>query len=56
MVVDADGDDERDVIDVDFDDFYVRGSRRCAALAYALTGSAADSADLIQDAFSTAFR
>ena len=44
------------LIDVSFDDFYSRGYRRCAALAYALTGSASNGDDLVQEAFSIAFR
>ena len=56
VVIDADGGEQRGLIDVDFDDFYSRGYRRCAALAYALTGSAADGDDLVQEAFSIAYR
>ena len=56
MVIHADGGDEPGLIDVDFDDFYARGYRRCAALAYALTGSAVDGDDLVQEAFSIAYR
>jgi RNA polymerase sigma-70 factor (ECF subfamily) len=44
------------VIDVDFDAFYLRAYRRCAALAYALTGSPTDSADLVQEAFAVCYR
>jgi RNA polymerase sigma-70 factor (ECF subfamily) len=44
------------LLDVDFDDFYARGYRRCAALAYALTRSPNDAEDLVQDAFSIAYR
>ena len=56
MVIHADGGDEPGLIDVDFDDFYARGYRRCAALAYVLTGSAVDGDDLVQEAFSIAYR
>jgi RNA polymerase sigma-70 factor, ECF subfamily len=56
MVIHADGGDEPGLIDVDFDDFYSRGYRRCCALGYVLTGSAVDAADLVQEAFSTAYR
>jgi RNA polymerase sigma-70 factor, ECF subfamily len=56
MVTYADGGDEPGLIGVDFDDFYVRGYRRCAALGYVLTGSAVDADDLVQDAFATAYR
>ena len=56
VVINADGGEERGLIDVDFDDFYSRGYRRCAAFAYALTGSAADGDDLGQEAFSIAYR
>jgi RNA polymerase sigma-70 factor, ECF subfamily len=56
MVLHADNGDEPGLIDVDFDDFYSRGYRRCAALGYVLTGSSADADDLVQEAFSTAFR
>jgi RNA polymerase sigma-70 factor (ECF subfamily) len=56
MVIHADGGDEPGLIDVDFDEFYSRGYRRCCALGYVLTGSAADADDLVQEAFSTAFR
>ncbi|MGZ4762272.1 MAG: SigE family RNA polymerase sigma factor [Ilumatobacteraceae bacterium] len=55
-VIYADGGDEPGVIEADFDDFYARGYRKCAALAYALTGSASDGDDLVQEAFTTAFR
>jgi RNA polymerase sigma-70 factor (ECF subfamily) len=48
--------DGSELIDVDFDDFYARGHRRYAAMAFALTGSVADSDDLVQEAFSTAYR
>jgi RNA polymerase sigma-70 factor, ECF subfamily len=56
MVTYADGGDEPGLMSVDFDDFYSRGYRRCAALGYVLTGSAVDADDLVQDAFSTAYR
>jgi RNA polymerase sigma-70 factor (ECF subfamily) len=56
MVIHADNGDEPQLIDVDFDDFYVRGYRRCMALGYVLTGSAVDADDLVQEAFSTAYR
>jgi RNA polymerase sigma-70 factor, ECF subfamily len=56
MVLHADNGDEPGLIDVDFDDFYSRGYRRCAALGYVLTGSASDSDDLVQEAFATAYR
>jgi RNA polymerase sigma-70 factor (ECF subfamily) len=56
MVIHADGDDEPRVIAVDFDDFYASGYRKCAALAYALTGSASDADDLVQESFATAYR
>ena len=56
MVTFADGGDEPGVVSVDFDDFYSRGYRRCAALGYVLTGSAVDADDLVQEAFSTAYR
>jgi RNA polymerase sigma-70 factor (ECF subfamily) len=56
MVLRADNGDEPGLIDVDFDDFYSRGYRRCTALGFVLTGSAADADDLVQDAFSTAYR
>ena len=39
-----------------FDDFYSRGYRRCAALAFVLTGSTVDADDLVQDAFSITYR
>jgi hypothetical protein len=55
MVIHAEG-DEPGLIDVDFDDFYSRGHRRCAGLACVLTGSAVDGDDLVQEAFSTAYR
>ena len=55
-MIHADGGDEPGLIDVNFDDFYSRGYRRCAALAYALTGSASDGDDLVQEAFATAYR
>ena len=56
MVIHADSGDEPGLIDVDFDDFYSRGYRRCMALGYVLTGSAVDADDLVQEAFSTAYR
>jgi RNA polymerase sigma-70 factor (ECF subfamily) len=56
MVLHADNGDEPGLIDVDFDDFYSRGYRRCTALGYVLTGSASDADDLVQEAFSTAYR
>jgi RNA polymerase sigma-70 factor, ECF subfamily len=56
MVIHADGGDEPGLIDVDFDEFYSRGYRRCSALGYVLTGSAADADDLVQEAFSIAYR
>jgi RNA polymerase sigma-70 factor, ECF subfamily len=56
MVIHADNGDEPSLIDVDFDDFYTRGYRRCTALGYALTGSVVDADDLVQEAFSTAYR
>jgi DNA-directed RNA polymerase specialized sigma24 family protein len=56
MVIHADGGDEPGLIDVDFDDFYSRGYRRCCALGYVLTGSPPDADDLVQEAFSTAYR
>src|SRR3954464_12402368 len=56
MVIHADDGDEPLLIDVDFDDFNSRGYRRGAALAYVLTGSMVDADDLVQDAFSTAYR
>ena len=56
MVIHADGGDEPVLLDVDFDDFFSRSYRRCAALGYVLTGSASDADDLVQDAFSTAYR
>ena len=56
MVIHADNGDEPGLIDVDFDDFYQRGYRRCVALGYVLAGSAADADDLVQDAFSIAYR
>jgi RNA polymerase sigma-70 factor (sigma-E family) len=56
MVIHADGGDEPGLIDVDFDDFYSRGYRRCCALAYVLLGSSVDADDLVQEAFSTAYR
>ena len=56
MVMHANSGDEPGLIDVDFDDFYSRGYRRCIALGYVLTGSSVDANDLVQDAFSTAYR
>src|SRR3954449_12772836 len=56
MVTYADGGDEPGLLSVVFAEFYPRGYRRCAALGYVLTGSAADADDLVQDAFSTAYR
>src|SRR3954462_11183321 len=56
MVIHADGGDEPVVVAVDFDDFYGRGYRKCAALGFALTGSVADADDLVQEAFATAYR
>ncbi|MEY2525104.1 MAG: polymerase sigma-70 factor, subfamily [Ilumatobacteraceae bacterium] len=56
MVIHANSGDEPGLIDVDFDDLYSRGYRRCIALGYVLTGSAVDANDLVQDAFSTAYR
>lgn len=56
MVIHADGGDEPGLIDVDFNEFYSRGYRRCSALGYVLTGSAVDADDLVQEAFSTAYR
>jgi RNA polymerase sigma-70 factor (ECF subfamily) len=56
MVIHANSGDEPGLVDVDFEDFYSRGYRRCIALGYALTGSPVDANDLVQDAFSTAFR
>jgi RNA polymerase sigma-70 factor, ECF subfamily len=56
MVLHADNGDEPGLIDVDFDDFYSRGYRRCVALGYVLTGSASDADDLVQEAFATAYR
>jgi RNA polymerase sigma-70 factor (ECF subfamily) len=56
MVIHPDAGDEPGLIDVDFDDFYNRGYRRCCALGYVLTGSVADADDLVQDAFCTAYR
>jgi RNA polymerase sigma-70 factor, ECF subfamily len=56
MVLHADNGDEPGLIDVDFDEFYSRGYRRCTALGYVLTGSAVDADDLVQEAFSTAYR
>jgi RNA polymerase sigma-70 factor (ECF subfamily) len=56
MVIHADGGDEPRLIDVDFDDFYTRGYRRCASLAYVLTGSVGDADDLVQEAFAIAYR
>ena len=55
-MIHADGGDEPVVMDVDFDDFYCRGYRKCAALGFALTGSVADADDLAQEAFATAYR
>lgn len=56
MVIHADGGDDPGLIAVDFDDFYASGYRRCAALAYVLTGSAVDGDDLVQEAFCVAYR
>ena len=56
MVIHADNGDEPGLIDVDFDDFYQRGYRRCVALGYVLAGSAVEADDLVQDAFSIAYR
>ena len=56
MVIHADNGDEPGLIDVDFDDFYLRGYRRCIALGYVLGGSSADADDLVQEAFSIAYR
>ena len=56
MVIHASSGDEPGLIDVDFDDFYRRGYRRCVALGFVLTGSAIDADDLVQEAFSTAYR
>ena len=56
MVIHADNGDEPGLIDVDFDDCYQRGYRRCLALGYALGGSSADADDLVQEAFSLAYR
>ena len=56
MVIHADNGDEPGLIDVDFDDFYQRGYRRCLALGYVLGGASADADDLVQDAFSIAYR
>lgn len=56
MVIHADNGDEPGLIDVDFDDFYTRGYRRCTALGYVLTGSVVDADDLVQEAFATAYR
>lgn len=56
MVIHANSGDEPGLIDVDFDAFYGRGYRRCIALGYVLAGSAADADDLVQEAFSTAYR
>ncbi len=56
MVIHADNGDEPGLIDVDFDDFYLRGYRRCLALGYVLAGSAVEADDLVQDAFSIAYR
>lgn len=56
MVIHADGGDEPRLMTVDFDDFYARGYRECAALAFGLTGSASDADDLVQESFATAYR
>jgi RNA polymerase sigma-70 factor (ECF subfamily) len=56
MVIHADNGDEPVLIDVDFDDFYQRGYRRCAALGYVLAGSTVDADDLVQEAFTVAYR
>jgi RNA polymerase sigma-70 factor (ECF subfamily) len=56
MAIHAEGGDKPVLIDVDFDDFYGRGYRKCAALGFALTGSVADADDLAQEAFATAYR